>query len=72
MKQRTRKLIGTVVLVLFVIVYSLTAMTIAAAKLPGTSGLTQLVYFAVAGLVWVIPAGALIYWMQKKPRAGGD
>lgn len=72
MNPRARKLAGTVLLVLFVIVYSLTAMTIAAAKLPGTSGLTQLVYFAVAGLVWVIPAGVLIYWMQKKPRRDED
>lgn len=67
MPDRLRKLIGSVVLVVFVCVYALTAMTIAAAKLPGTSGLTQLVYFIVAGLVWIIPAGALIAWMVK-PR----
>ncbi len=72
MNPRTRKLVGTFVLVAFVVVYSLTAMTVAAARLPGTSGLTQLVFYAVAGLVWVIPAGILIAWMQKKPRAGED
>jgi hypothetical protein len=60
-----RKLIGTVLLVVFIIAYSLTAMTIAAAKLPGTSGLVQLIYYAVAGLLWVVPAGGLIWWMQK-------
>ena len=65
--DRLRKLVGSVVLVAFVCIYALTAMTIAAAKLPGTSGLTQLVYFTVAGLIWVIPAGALIAWMVK-PR----
>ena len=67
MPERLRKLIGTVVLVAFICLYALTAMTIAAAKLPGTSGLTQLVYFVVAGLAWVIPAGALVAWMVK-PR----
>ena len=72
MNPRMRKLIGTFILVLFVVVYSLTAMTIAAAKLPGTSGLIQLAYFIVAGLVWVIPAGFLIAWMQKKPSAKKD
>ena len=56
-------------LVAFVCIYALTAMTIAAAKLPGTSRLTQLVYFIVAGLIWVVPAGALIAWMVK-PRGG--
>jgi hypothetical protein len=43
-------------------------MTVAAAKLPGTSGLTQFLFHLVAGLIWVLPAGALIYWMQKPDR----
>jgi len=72
MPQRLRKLIGTVVLVVFIIVYSLTAMTIAAAKLPGTSGLVQLVYYAVAGLLWAVPAAGLIWWMQKPDRVADD
>jgi hypothetical protein len=68
MPERLRKLIGTIVLVAFVCLYALTAMTIAAAKLPGTSGLTQLAFYAVAGLAWIIPAGALIAWMVKPRR----
>ena len=72
MNFRARKLLGTIVLVIFVIVYSLTAMTIAAAKLPGTSGMTQLAFYAVAGLLWIIPAGGLIYWMQEKPQMDDD
>ncbi len=69
MRPSFRKLVGTIVLVIFVIVYALTAMTLAAAKLPGASGLIQFVFFVVAGLAWVIPAAALISWMAK-PRAG--
>lgn len=65
MSPRLRKLIGVIVLVAFVCIYALTAMTLAAAKLPGTSGLTQLAFYAVAGLIWVIPAAALISWMSK-------
>ena len=70
MPQRARKLIGAILLVVFVSLYALTAMTIAVAKLPGASGLVQLVYFLVAGLIWVLPAGALIFWMGRpdKPR----
>jgi hypothetical protein len=71
MPLRLRKLVGTVALVAFISLYALTAMTVAAAKLPGTSGLVQLAYFAVAGLAWVVPAGALISWMSK-PRRGRD
>jgi hypothetical protein len=65
MSPRLRKLIGVIVLVAFVCIYALTAMTFAAAKLPGTSSLTQLAFYAVAGLIWVIPAAALISWMSK-------
>jgi hypothetical protein len=71
MRQRLRKFIGTIVLVVFVCLYALTAMTLAAARLPGTSGWVQLAYFIVAGLAWVIPAGALVYWMQKPDRPAG-
>lgn len=68
MPQRLKKLIGSIVLVVFVSIYALTVMTVAAAKLPGTSRLTQLVFYVVGGLAWVIPAGALIAWMQKPRR----
>ena len=71
MPQRLRKLVGGIVLIVFVCVYALTAMTVAATKLSGTSGWTQLVYFVVAGLLWVIPAAALVYWMQKPDRPAG-
>jgi uncharacterized membrane protein len=69
MAGKLRKLAGTFALIVLVVVYSLSAMTIAAAKLPGTSGLVQLIFYAVAGLLWVLPAGLIIWWMAK-PRTG--
>ncbi len=68
MPQRLRKLVGTVVLVVFISFYALTAMTVAAARLPGTSGWTQLAYFFVAGLLWVVPSLPLVSWMQRPDR----
>lgn len=68
MRQRIRKLIGAAVLAVFVPFYAMVAMTIAAAKLPGTPILIQTIFYAVAGLLWVIPAGALISWMQRPDR----
>jgi hypothetical protein len=65
MRQRSRKFFGTIVLVAFISVYALTAMTIAAAKLPGSHGLVQLLFYIVAGLVWVVPAAILVRWMQR-------
>ena len=68
MRRRMRKLIGAAALAVFVPLYALTAMTVAAARLPGTAELTQTLYYAVAGLAWVIPAGLLITWMQRPDR----
>lgn len=68
MPQRLRKFLGTIALVVFIAFYALLAMTIGAAKLPGTSGWVQLAYYVVAGLVWVIPAAAMVTWMQKPDR----
>ncbi len=67
MAEKLRKLAGTIALIVLIVVYSLTAMTIAAAKLPGTSGLVQLIYYVIAGLLWVLPAGLIIWWIAK-PR----
>lgn len=65
MPQRARKLVGTVVTVAFVSVYALFAMALAGRLLPGTSGLVQLAYYAFAGLVWIVPVGLIIRWMQR-------
>ena len=63
-----RKFVGMVVLVVFVIVYAFTAMVIGDLKLQQASNLVRFIYFAIAGLLWVIPAGAIIWWMEKGGR----
>ncbi|PLX39326.1 MAG: DUF2842 domain-containing protein [Hyphomicrobiales bacterium] len=71
MRQRTRKFIGMWVLVAFVIVYSLTAMLLASIILPDKATWVQIVYYMVAGFLWVIPCAPLITWMQK-PNPGEE
>jgi Protein of unknown function (DUF2842) len=71
LRPRVRKLIGGVVLILFVPVYALVVMTIAAAKLPGTSGLTQTIFYVVGGFAWVIPAMAIVSWMARREKRPG-
>jgi hypothetical protein len=65
MPIRTRKLIGTIVLIVFLAVYSLIAMVGASAPLINGNKFAELAYFLVAGFLWLIPAGLLIKWMQK-------
>jgi hypothetical protein len=68
MPRKLRKLIGAIALALFVPFYALVAMSVAGARLPQASILTQTIFYAVAGLLWVIPAGLIVMWMQRPDR----
>mgnify|MGYP001769413902 CR=1 FL=1 len=66
MTIRTRKLIGTLVLMLVLVVYALLALATAIVlQVNQASKFTELAYYAVAGLLWVLPAGAIISWMSR-------
>ena len=68
MSQTLRKLTGTVVLIILVVVYALVATAIAAARLADAPAWQHLMYFLVTGLLWVLPAMAVISWMLKPDR----
>jgi len=71
MSIRTRKLIGTVALLVLVTVWGLLAMALAQSVLTDINGFVAAIYYVVAGLGWVLPAMPLISWMAKPdpPRA---
>ena len=66
--QKARKFAGTAMLLVFIPVYALLAVRVAVAHVPEGAILAQTVYFAIAGLIWIVPAGAIIRWMLKPPR----
>ena len=68
MPIRLRKFLGTILLLILVIVWSLLAMALAQSPLVMQSGLTQFIYYAVAGLGWVLPAMPLISWMARPDK----
>jgi len=65
MSIRTRKLIGTVALLLLVSVWGLFPMALAQSVLTDINGFVAAIYYVVAGLGWVLPAMPLISWMAK-------
>jgi uncharacterized membrane protein len=66
MTQRQRKFLGTIALLLLIAVYALIAMGVAIVlQVHNVSKFAELSYYVVAGLLWVLPAGLLISWMQK-------
>ena len=65
MRTRTRKLIGTIVLLVFLALYAWAAAAIGAGRIALAPHWVQFAYFVTAGLAWVVPAGLLIRWMQR-------
>lgn len=65
MKKRSRKLLGTVILLVFVICYALVAMALAQSRPLQESGKAiQAVLYAIIGLAWILPVFPLIKWME--------
>ena len=71
MNIRTRKLVGAIVLIGFLTVYALLAMIAAIVLQVNASKWVEVVYYAVAGLAWTIPVGAIIWWMQRPDQGPG-
>lgn len=65
MRQRSRKLVGTLLTLVLVIVYSIAAAAIYANFLGGAAWWVLILYFAVAGLLWFVPATWIIRWMAR-------
>ncbi|WP_337266580.1 DUF2842 domain-containing protein [Oryzifoliimicrobium ureilyticus] len=69
MPVRLRKFIGTIIIVFLVASYALIANTIAVARLGDTPWWGHLLYFALTGMLWIIPAMFLIKWMQGPKKS---
>jgi hypothetical protein len=65
MKQRTRKAIGTFLVVAFLIIYALVMMAIGGEFAAGRGAAVELGFFAAAGLLWLPVAMAIIRWMMR-------
>jgi len=70
MNRRTRKLIGTGLILLFVMIYGPVAMALAESRILETPKLVQALLYMVLGLAWVLPVMPLIKWMER-PDADG-
>jgi Protein of unknown function (DUF2842) len=68
MHTRTRKLIGTVALLVLVTAWALIAMAVAQFAFRSTNEIAAWIYYVVAGLGWVLPAMPLISWMSRPEK----
>lgn len=63
MPMRLRKFLGMIVLLFWMILYTLIAAALWT-RIPQIHVLFDLAYFMVAGVAWVIPVKYLLNWMQ--------
>ena len=52
-------------MLLLIFFYALLVMTVAVTTNVPENGLLEFFYYLITGVAWVIPAGAIIYWMQR-------
>jgi hypothetical protein len=67
MSPRTKKFIGTLIMLIWIPVYAVIAMIVALKILPHASGLVAFLYYAAAGTLWIIPIGLMFPWMNREP-----
>ena len=65
MRRRTRKLFGTLFMLVFLAIYALLAMALAESRIQEASNTVRLVVYTVLGLAWVLPLLPLVRWMQR-------
>lgn len=70
MRTRTRKLIGTAVLITFVTFYALVAMALAEGRILSAPYPVQVVVYIILGIAWIFPCMPLIRWMEKPDPQG--
>ncbi|MFC0246455.1 DUF2842 domain-containing protein [Falsochrobactrum ovis] len=68
MPVRLKKLIGTFLLVALVMIYAIVATLVAVATLAESSPWVHLLYFFFTGLLWILPAMVIIWWMVQPPK----
>lgn len=65
MNTRTRKAIGCFVLLAYLAIYAILAAGLGAALAPRAPAWGELLYYALAGIVWIFPLRPLFTWMNR-------
>jgi hypothetical protein len=68
MPLRLRKFIGGIALLVLVTVWALLAMALAQFPAIRDNAILSILYYAIAGIGWVLPAMLIISWMSRKNR----
>jgi hypothetical protein len=67
MNTRTRKALGCFVLLAYLALYAALAATLGGYILAHAPNWAALIYYIVAGVIWVAPLKPLFAWMNRAP-----
>ncbi|MDR7037303.1 MULTISPECIES: DUF2842 domain-containing protein [Methylobacterium] len=68
MARRTRTLIGTIVILAFVMIYAPLAMALADSRIAEAPALVQTILYCLLGIAWIFPLMPVIRWMERPDR----
>ena len=66
MDQRTRKAAGCLVLLSYLALYAALAASVGVFLAPLLPTWAELVFYAIAGVIWVFPLKPLFAWMNRR------
>ena len=64
--NRKKKLIGTIIILIWLIVFIGIDAIVAEILLPDLNGLMVFLFYLISGLIWIIPIMPIISWMQRE------
>ncbi len=65
MNMRTRKALGCLALLVYLGIYAIGAASLGVALAPMLPTWAELIYYAIAGVAWVLPLKPLFGWMNR-------
>lgn len=68
MTPRVKKLIGTLLILVWLGVYALFVTGLAVRILPHAQWYVSLIFYASAGMLWIVPIGLSLPWMYAEPK----
>lgn len=65
MNMRTRKALGCFLLLAYIAIYAVLAASLGIALVPVLPVWGQLIFYAIAGIIWIFPLKPLFAWMNR-------
>tara|TARA_B100001996_G_scaffold282883_1_gene223193 strand:+ start:218 stop:430 length:213 start_codon:yes stop_codon:yes gene_type:complete len=63
---RIKKLIGTIIIPIWLIIFMALISFLAELIIPNLNGFMVFLFYFISGIIWIVPLLPIITWMQKE------